>query len=119
MIMHLNDHNINFDELLLHLRDLNICYGGKEDERKIALTILNDERFPIWSGASKPEQHHYGKHGLLLHTYEVIRLCLDVNVTMGTKVDKRELYYSALFHDAGKMFDYIPTNPEQTDWHRP
>jgi 3'-5' exoribonuclease len=71
--------------------------------------LLDDKRFSIWSGSSKPEQHHYGDGGLLKHTAEVVRLCLMNNVVMNYKIDERELFLAALFHDAGKMWDYVHT----------
>ena len=39
--------------------------------------ILNDERFGTWSGSSKSHQHHYGDHGLITHTAEVIQVIMD------------------------------------------
>jgi 3'-5' exoribonuclease len=101
---------------LLELNAFNRNYGGSGDELNIAAVMLRDERFFEWSGASKPHQHHYGKHGLMVHTHEVIKICFSVNETTGNHVDKREIFWSALFHDAGKMFDYKPTNPEKTEW---
>jgi 3'-5' exoribonuclease len=83
---------------------------------RIGLVYLEDQRFFDWSGSSKPEQHHYGRHGLMTHTYEVIELCFAVNGVYGLPIDYTELFFSALFHDAGKMYDYAPTNSEMTEW---
>lgn len=38
------------------------------DASKIVNVVLQDWRFPIWSGSSKPHQHHYGQGGLVIHT---------------------------------------------------
>lgn len=87
-------------ELLTHL--------ATEYNAPVALKAINDERFPIWSGSSKPHQHHYGKSGLIIHTTEVIKLALDNNYILGSDIDERELFLSCLFHDVGKMWDYTP-----------
>jgi 3'-5' exoribonuclease len=68
--------------------------------------ILESEKFPIWSGASKPFQHHYGTGGLCKHVAEVVRLCFLNNDALGKPVDERQLFLAALFHDVGKMWDY-------------
>lgn len=89
--------------------------------------ILNDPRFSVWSGSSQPHQHHYGDGGLAKHTRETIILCLRnlyflvqsnmFPMPLVCKDDKEyrdefmrqtemELYFAALFHDAGKMYDY-------------
>lgn len=78
------------------------------DLNSIASSVLEDERFPVWSGASKPMQHHYGKGGLAQHTLEVIELCMQTNRYYKHVVDRQHLVLAALFHDAGKMYDYEP-----------
>lgn len=86
----------------------------------VAAEVLNDPRFVIWSGSSKPHQHHYGKHGLVLHTLEVTQLCLQTNdyfsYNPSKQADPVKLFLAALFHDAGKMWDYEPTNEAKTEW---
>jgi len=90
----------------------------------IANVVLDDARFPVWSGSSKPHQHHYGKGGLAQHTFEVVDLCLKNNAFFNTcaegvqnkAVPFHQLFLAALFHDAGKMWDYEPTNADQTEW---
>lgn len=72
----------------------------------IANCLLDDPRFPVWSGSPKPEQHHYGDGGLLLHTYEVVQLCLNLRDTMYSHLDKRTLFLASLMHDWGKLWDY-------------
>ena len=73
--------------------------------------LLDDDRFPLWSGSSKSFQHHYGLGGLLQHTYEVVELCFTVSgMYPQHDIDPTELFLAALFHDAGKMYDYEPVN---------
>lgn len=85
----------------------------------IAKEVLHDPRFEIWTGASKPHQHHYGKGGLARHVLEVVELCLMNNiyfVKLGKGVDPKKLFLAALFHDAGKMWDYKPLDGEYKEW---
>ena len=74
----------------------------------LANHVLKDWRFPLWSGSSKPHQHHYGKGGLAIHTAEVAKLCIDNNRLFGKIIPEKHLFLTALFHDAGKMWDYEP-----------
>ncbi len=78
----------------------------------IANEVIGDGRFYLWSGSSRREQHHYGKHGLVRHTAEVIMLCLANDAILGCGMSHRELFLAALFHDCGKMWDYGPSGPE-------
>lgn len=78
--------------------------------------VLNDKRFPIWSGSGKPTQHHYGDGGLVIHTAEVVRLCLANNQTLDAGLDEKKLFCAALFHDAGKMWDYERSNNPEIPW---
>ena len=78
--------------------------------------LINNEKFTIWSGSSKPQQHHYGKGGLARHTLEVIELCLQTNKYYNNIVDNKQIILAALFHDSGKIYDYSPTNEEYTEW---
>jgi 3'-5' exoribonuclease len=92
-----------------------LCVGG------IASHVLDDDRFYLWSGSSRIDQHHYGKHGLVVHTAEVARLCISNNEYLGNKLDNTELFLSALFHDCGKMWDYAPHSfenevPDYGNW---
>lgn len=90
-------------------------YSEIYEVQNLANFVLLDPRFPIWSGSSKPFQHHYGKHGLIIHTAEVANLCDKNNVLTGNSINSRQLFLAALFHDSGKMWDYEP-NDEQTEW---
>jgi len=93
------------------------AYGSAA--RRLTNVVLNDTRFHVWSGASKPYQHHYGKGGLATHTLEVIDLCLSNNAFFTSRkegVPDEYAFLAALFHDVGKMWDYVPTNAEMTEW---
>lgn len=81
--------------------------------------ILDDPRFPIWAGASKPHQHHYRKGGLAEHTLEVVELCLRNNgfFPENKQSEPRQLFLAGLFHDAGKMWDYEPVaGTDYAEW---
>jgi 3'-5' exoribonuclease len=74
---------------------------------EISKVVLENPKFPIWWGGLKG-QHHDFKGGLARHTTEVVDLCFNSAKTLNLeKIDKKELFLSALFHDAGKMFDYV------------
>jgi 3'-5' exoribonuclease len=92
--------------------------AGKLDVVEISNYVLDDWRFPIWSGSSKPYKHHYGKGGLAQHVLEVCELCLQNNeyFCTDTMVDSKKLFLAALFHDAGKMWDYKPIDVFNKDW---
>ena len=78
--------------------------------RSLCSIVLDDPRFKIWSGSSKSFQHHYGNHGLVIHTAEVAKICISNNLLYkGTpnEINESKLFLAALFHDAGKMWDYI------------
>lgn len=77
---------------------------------KVCQGILEDERFSVWSGSSKPHQHHYGKGGLIKHTSEVIDTCFRVKSLYEHtyEFDSVEVFLAAFFHDVGKMYDYEP-----------
>lgn len=77
---------------------------------KIALKLIHDKKFQIWSGSSKKEQHHYGDYGLIKHTAEVVELVLSNNELLNLNIDESELFLSALYHDSGKTHDYEKVN---------
>lgn len=80
---------------------------------KVASHVLDNPRFPIWSG-SVDNKHHYGEGGLLRHTHEVVELCrinAEESIENGHVVDRKVLFLAALFHDSGKMWDYQPMRP--------
>jgi len=82
----------------------------------VANHLLKDDKFLTWTGSSKPFLHHYGDHGLLLHTCEVVETSESMRIFYKYKydIDKVELFFAGLFHDAGKIYDY-----EKVDgvWH--
>jgi 3'-5' exoribonuclease len=106
------------------LREMANSYG--EPTKSLAEYLLNDVRFPIWTGAGLSYQHHYGQGGLIRHTYEVVNLCFNVKnyiesvrapvemTNNACKIEDKVLFLAALFHDAGKMDAYriVPTVPE-------
>jgi 3'-5' exoribonuclease len=84
---------------------------------KVCNQLLNDHYFSIWSGSGKEHQHHYGRGGLLDHTHEVVKLCfLNKNYLPDLDIDDKELFMSALFHDAGKLRDYYPKDDYYLHW---
>ncbi len=94
--------------------------ANKHNVLPISNVVIQDPRFPIWSGSSKPNQHHYGKGGLAIHTSEVIELCLRTNEyfksTGKDMPPDDKVFLAALFHDCGKMWDYEPTDKTHTNW---
>lgn len=82
----------------------------------IASVVISNPDFEYWTG-SLNGKHHYGKHGLLTHTSEVIKISFAVADTLNIKdVSPQEIFLSALYHDIGKMYDYAPANSEKTEW---
>jgi len=72
-----------------------------------ASKLLDDNRFERCSGSSLKHQHHYGTGGLMKHVHEVVELSNSVcEIYPNFAIDKRELFLSCLYHDAGKMYDY-------------
>lgn len=84
--------------------------------------IFTNPKFVIWSGSSKPFQHHYGKGGLIIHTSEVVKLMLEVNCILNYPSDNCEpicseaIFLAGLFHDVGKMWDYKPVDQSYKEW---
>ena len=78
--------------------------------RKISNFLLNDLRFPLWSGSSKELQHHYGTGGLIIHVSEVVDMCLTMREKWYPEVNGQVLFLSALMHDWGKLWDYEPVS---------
>ncbi len=77
-----------------------------DDVWKISEVVLSNPKFSTWWGGLKG-QHHDFDGGLARHTREVVDLCFNSVKTLGLNtIDKKELFLSALFHDAGKMSDY-------------
>jgi len=77
---------------------------------KLSSWILDQKIFINCSGSSSNDKHHYGDHGLVMHTYEVVRSCMilaDFYTTLRDyDIDYKILFLAALFHDSGKTRDY-------------
>ena len=72
--------------------------------------------------ASKTYHHAYGG-GLLVHTYEVVRLVDNIakvfNVNLyGPPIDMGVLYAGAILHDIGKVWSYNLIDADQTNLER-
>lgn len=93
------------------LRDRAISF----DVREIADYLLDDPRFPLWSGSSRANQHHYGTGGLIVHVSEVVDMCLMMQENRYPKVNRRVLFLAALMHDWGKLWDYEPFDRNDAD----
>lgn len=103
----------NSNSFLNHLKDQANELG--EEVKVVANYLLEDPRFPIWSGSSLKSQHHYGHGGLVRHTYETVKLCFDNSCLFPEhNIDHKELFLAALFHDAGKLYDYRPNDRVNT-----
>lgn len=77
---------------------------------RLAGEILNNPAFLAQSGCHHTRGHHYGNGGLLRHTWEVCSLALQSAAFFKDRhpdIDLQELFLSALFHDYGKVWDYI------------
>lgn len=100
----------------LFLRELRE-QADRLDVLPIAEVVLSDQRFYRWSASSRPGIHHYGDYGLIIHTKEVVDLCfVNANYFLGTHdIDEKKLFLAALFHDAGKMWDYYFIMDERGD----
>mgnify|MGYP003633668246 CR=1 FL=1 len=99
------------NNILLKLNSMSYSYGNSIGI--VCSHLLEDDRFSLWSGSAKSNQHHYGDGGLMQHTYEVICHCFSSLQTYDAhdwgydwQIDKAELFLAALFHDSGKMYDY-------------
>lgn len=80
------------------------------DFLKVVSVITDNPKFAKWWGGLRG-QHHDFEGGLARHTREVIELCFDSIKRLNLKIDKKEIFLSALFHDIGKTYDYME-NPE-------
>jgi 3'-5' exoribonuclease len=84
---------------------------------QLANHLIDQPIFQKCSGSPRPELHHYGDHGLVVHTSEVVRGCLHMaNLYSRYKIDKTELYLAALYHDAGKTRDYHEIDNPEAPW---
>lgn len=77
-------------------------------EQSVANLALNlkvgNNSFQTCTGGLFVNRHHYGTHGLMTHTKEVIEIALELNKR--SDVPENEIILAGLFHDTGKVFDY-------------
>jgi 3'-5' exoribonuclease len=91
---------------LLKLKEYSRSFADNAVEY-VADYVLDDPRFSTWVGGL-PGHHHDFEGGLVRHTREVIDLMFLSYKTLHLfNVDKVEIYLSGLFHDIGKIQDYI------------
>ncbi len=96
------------DDKIAKLRKLSEYFSAEAVE--VASHILDDPAFPVWSGSSKPFQHHYGDGLLIEHTYEVVVLCQENTKVLNVDLNREVLFLAALYHDYGKIWDYQKVN---------
>lgn len=84
--------------------------------------IYQYPQFERWPGSHNKMLHHYEEGGLARHTWEIVDVGMHIipQLNLCGKVDPREYYLAALFHDTGKLFDYEPVIQKTTlagiDW---
>lgn len=102
-----------WDDPVEHIRSAIDCHPSFKDGllKRLVTHVIDDARFPLWTGSGKSTQHHYGKGGLARHTREVMMLCMRNAIFakgVNKPVDETVLFLSAIFHDFGKLWDYQP-----------
>lgn len=95
-----NAHHTNVH--LHYLREL----ADELGVRKITDDLIGTDKFQLHSGCAHPLGHHYGDHGLLVHTREVVEIAMVNRDLLNLDIDKKLLFLACLFHDAGKQYDY-------------
>jgi len=104
-------------QLVEKLKQKALSLSLDENVYTVSKDIIEDEKFRLWSGSSKNHQHHYGKGGLINHTFEVIDLCFIIKHQYPQySIDSKELFLAALYHDVGKMYDYEPLDLDYQEW---
>lgn len=84
-------------------------------DSELAEEVLSNSYFVRASGSGAADMHHFGDGGLAEHTYEVIASSLKMADFYGfTNTQKQDLYFAALFHDYGKMYDYTLPSSDGT-----
>lgn len=80
-----------------------MCVADVYDE-----LIRQYPQFEYWSGSHNHLLHHYGRGGLVRHTWEIIDMGIQIIPTLNLcdKLSPIPFFLAALFHDTGKMFDY-------------
>lgn len=94
------------------LTELSKSFG--ETIYQLSRPILENFKFPIWSGSAHKGAHHYGAGQLAVHTLEVIELSLQNNAYFkaANKQAAQDglLFLAGLYHDIGKTYDYETTD---------
>jgi 3'-5' exoribonuclease len=86
-------------------------YAKKLKIHNVCKVVLEDPKFFEWSASTSPKVHHYGIHGLIIHTTDVIRNCMAIrNLHPEYEIDEKEVFLAGLFHDYGKIWDYTKVN---------
>ena len=95
--------------LLLRSMAQKMCVLDVYDE-----LVLHYPQFEYWSGSHNTFLHHYGRGGLVRHTWEIIDLGMTIIplLNLCDKVNPIPFYLASLFHDTGKMFDYESVGTE-------
>lgn len=107
-----------FPDRLPHLRRFALDLGP--EVARVSAVVLDDPKFATWS-ASVGHKHHYGRGGLQEHTFDVVRLCvanraLFLSQKPDYEVSASTLFLSAVFHDIGKLWDYVPVDDTMQEW---
>lgn len=71
----------------------------------VCLEVLSNDKFLLWPASPKKHQQFMG--GLCLHTKEVVEISLAMAKTSPLQVDTNILLTAAIFHDYGKIRDYV------------
>lgn len=103
----------DIDRMQKYMVDMMKWLCEQDENYRIVLEntiLLNDEtyhKFMVWPAAI--HHHHACKHGLLMHTFEVMRTAkrlAEVYVCEGVPIDLPFLMLAALLHDFGKIKEY-------------
>lgn len=112
MLVEIQEPNLDPKQAFTNLEALAKDLG--EPCLNVAMTLLGNPNFKIWSASSRTDKHHYGDGMLVAHTNEVVTISnLIAEMYSGRySIDPIEIYLAALFHDAGKLYDYKQIKPE-------
>lgn len=68
--------------------------------------VVDNEKFHRWPASI--DKHHADEGGLLRHTYEVLKSSLNMAKMYSLSTDDKQiLAVSAVWHDYGKLWDYV------------
>lgn len=75
--------------------------------------VWSNEGFQKCTASSSKKTHHYGYGGLARHTQEVVELSMRAaewhnRTHTNKKINLRDMFFAALYHDFGKLKDYEP-----------